>query len=70
MAGRPSPAIETIAYSCAAEMLANAIKHSSATRRAALPGRIGVTGAASGTWKRYPRLTRYPVLSRCTHDSR
>ncbi len=27
---RPSPAIETIAYFCAAELLANAIKHSSA----------------------------------------
>ncbi|MGH3251687.1 MAG: sensor histidine kinase [Trebonia sp.] len=30
VAGRPSPAIETIAYFCAAELLANAIKHSSA----------------------------------------
>ena len=29
---RPSPAIETIAYFCAAELLANAAKHSSATR--------------------------------------
>lgn len=28
---RPSPAIETMAYFCAAELLANAIKHSSAT---------------------------------------
>ena len=28
--GRPSPAIETMAYFCAAELLANAIKHSSA----------------------------------------
>ena len=30
VARRPSPAIETIAYFCAAELLANAIKHSSA----------------------------------------
>jgi signal transduction histidine kinase len=29
---RPTPAIETIAYFCAAELLANAAKHSSATR--------------------------------------
>src|SRR6201999_3181800 len=29
---RPSPAIETIAYFCAAELLANAAKHSRATR--------------------------------------
>jgi signal transduction histidine kinase len=29
---RPSPAIETIAYFCAAELLANAAKHSNATR--------------------------------------
>ena len=28
--GRPSPAIETMAYFCVAELLANAIKHSSA----------------------------------------
>jgi signal transduction histidine kinase len=31
-AGRPSPAIETIAYFCAAELLANAAKHSRAHR--------------------------------------
>src|SRR6201996_4005759 len=30
--GRPSPAIETIAYFCVAEMLANAIKHSRANK--------------------------------------
>src|SRR6201995_3566624 len=30
--GRPSPAIETIAYFCAAELLANAIKHSRANK--------------------------------------
>jgi len=30
--GRPAPAIETIAYFCAAELLANAAKHSRATR--------------------------------------
>src|SRR5487761_1432728 len=30
VARRPSPAIETIAYFCAAELLANAIKHSAA----------------------------------------
>jgi signal transduction histidine kinase len=29
---RPTPAIETIAYFCAAELLANAAKHSAATR--------------------------------------
>ncbi|GAA4588565.1 signal transduction histidine kinase [Actinoplanes octamycinicus] len=29
---RPTPAIETIAYFCAAELLANAVKHSSASR--------------------------------------
>lgn len=32
--GRPAPAIETIAYFCAAELLANAAKHSRATRLA------------------------------------
>jgi signal transduction histidine kinase len=32
LAQRPSPAIEAIAYFCAAELLANAIKHSSAAR--------------------------------------
>jgi signal transduction histidine kinase len=30
--GRPSPAIETIAYFCAAELLTNAIKHSRANK--------------------------------------
>jgi signal transduction histidine kinase len=34
IAERPSPAIETIAYFCAAELLANATKHSGATRAA------------------------------------
>jgi signal transduction histidine kinase len=38
---RPSPAIETIAYFCAAELLANAAKHSSAARI-----EIKVTGRA------------------------
>jgi signal transduction histidine kinase len=37
---RPAPAIETIAYFCAAELLANAAKHSHATRVA-----LGVTGS-------------------------
>ncbi|HEY2443280.1 MAG TPA: sensor domain-containing protein [Streptosporangiaceae bacterium] len=32
LAGRPTPAIETIAYFCAAELLANAAKHSGANR--------------------------------------
>jgi signal transduction histidine kinase len=32
MRARPSPAIETIAYFCAAELLANAAKHSAASR--------------------------------------
>jgi signal transduction histidine kinase len=32
LAGRPAPAIETIAYFCAAELLANAAKHSGASR--------------------------------------
>ena len=32
LSGRPAPAIETIAYFCAAELLANAAKHSRATR--------------------------------------
>ncbi|QLQ38386.1 sensor histidine kinase [Micromonospora robiginosa] len=36
---RPAPAIETIAYFCAAELLANAAKHSRATRI-----RLGVVG--------------------------
>jgi signal transduction histidine kinase len=39
--GRPSPAIETIAYFCASELLANAAKHSHATR-------IGLGVAGSG----------------------
>jgi signal transduction histidine kinase len=34
IAERPSPAIETIAYFCAAELLANVAKHSGATRTA------------------------------------
>ena len=38
---RPTAAIETIAYFCAAELLANAAKHSSATRI-----EIRVTGKA------------------------
>jgi len=29
---RPRPAVETIAYFCAAELLANAVKHSSANK--------------------------------------
>ena len=37
---RPAPAIETIAYFCAAELLANAAKHSRATRIG-----LGVAGA-------------------------
>ncbi|MFI7597264.1 sensor histidine kinase [Actinoplanes sp. NPDC049681] len=32
LSGRPAPAIETIAYFCASELLANAAKHSRATR--------------------------------------
>jgi signal transduction histidine kinase len=32
LAGRPSPAIEAIAYFCAAELLANVAKHSGASR--------------------------------------
>ena len=32
MAGRPSPAIEAIVYFSAAELLANAVKHSGASR--------------------------------------
>ncbi|MBL7253991.1 sensor histidine kinase [Paractinoplanes lichenicola] len=40
---RPSPAIETIAYFCAAELLANAAKHSRAARIT-----LGVAGAGSG----------------------
>jgi len=39
---RPAPAIETIAYFCAAELLANAAKHSRATRI-----RLGVVHCAS-----------------------
>ncbi|NES27859.1 sensor histidine kinase [Micromonospora terminaliae] len=39
--GRPAPAIETIAYFCASELLANAAKHSRATR-------VGLGVAASG----------------------
>jgi signal transduction histidine kinase len=39
--GRPAPAIETIAYFCASELLANAAKHSRATR-------IGLGVARSG----------------------
>jgi signal transduction histidine kinase len=53
-AGRPSPAIETIAYFCAAELLTNVAKHSSA-RHAGLevvhvPGlvRVKVTDDGSG----------------------
>ena len=42
---RPAPAVETIAYFCAAELLANVAKHSGA-RRAALD----VT--AAGAWLR------------------
>ncbi|MBT2505043.1 sensor domain-containing protein [Streptomyces sp. ISL-98] len=38
IAERPAPAIESIAYFCAAELLANAVKHSGATRAA-----IGIT---------------------------
>ncbi|BCY12904.1 histidine kinase [Actinoplanes sp. L3-i22] len=38
--GRPAPAIETIAYFCAAELLANAAKHSRARRIT-----LGVTGS-------------------------
>ncbi|GAB2619724.1 histidine kinase [Paractinoplanes abujensis] len=40
--GRPAPAIETIAYFCAAELLANAAKHSQASRIA-----LGVTGSGA-----------------------
>jgi signal transduction histidine kinase len=32
LGGRPSPAIEAIAYFCAAELLANVAKHSGANR--------------------------------------
>jgi signal transduction histidine kinase len=39
---RPAPAIETIAYFCAAELLANAAKHSRAAQI-----ELGVTGSAS-----------------------
>jgi len=42
---RPSPAIETIAYFCAAELLANATKHSGASK---IGIRAGVTGAGRG----------------------
>jgi signal transduction histidine kinase len=48
---RPAPAIETIAYFCAAELLANAAKHSRATRitlGVAEPRRAGSRGARSG----------------------
>jgi signal transduction histidine kinase len=41
IARRPSPAIETIAYFCAAELLANAVKHSGASTIT-----LTVTGAA------------------------
>jgi signal transduction histidine kinase len=41
--GRPAPAIETIAYFCAAELLANAAKHSRATRI-----RLGVARSGDG----------------------
>jgi signal transduction histidine kinase len=44
---RPSPAVETIAYFCAAELLANVAKHSRATRAAVLatgPGPAGEPG--------------------------
>jgi signal transduction histidine kinase len=40
--GRPSPAIETIAYFCAAELLTNAIKHSQANK-------IEITAGLAGT---------------------
>jgi len=50
---RPTPAIETIAYFCAAELLANAIKHSSAGQvaiEAAEPGgRLRLRVADDGT---------------------
>ena len=42
---RPAPAIETIAYFCAAELLANATKHSSANK---IGIRAGVTGSGAG----------------------
>ena len=42
---RPAPAIETIAYFCAAELLANATKHSAANKIAI---RAGVTGSEAG----------------------
>jgi signal transduction histidine kinase len=50
---RPSPAIETIAYFCAAELLANVAKHSAA-RRATLtavhePGSLLITVSDDGT---------------------
>jgi signal transduction histidine kinase len=50
---RPSPAIETIAYFCAAELLANVAKHSAA-RRATLaavhePGSLRITVSDDGT---------------------
>jgi signal transduction histidine kinase len=40
--GRPTPAIETIAYFCAAELLANATKHSNANK-------IDITAGVTGT---------------------
>ena len=42
---RPAPAIETIAYFCAAELLANAAKHSAANK---IGIRAGVTGSGAG----------------------
>ncbi len=42
---RPTPAIETIAYFCAAELLANATKHSAANK---IGIRAGVTGSEAG----------------------
>ena len=42
---RPAPAIETIAYFCAAELLANATKHSAANK---IGIRAGVTGSGAG----------------------
>ncbi len=42
---RPAPAIETIAYFCVAELLANAAKHSAANK---IGIRAGVTGSGAG----------------------
>jgi signal transduction histidine kinase len=44
---RPTPAIETIAYFCAAELLTNVIKHSGA-RRAALTATVAATAGRRG----------------------